>query len=124
MLFVHEVNVTLWANYQSIYSIHRCVSEAALNQPKGKQHHKSSYCPLFFSFSHVPSDEIQLERPEFNSLILTSVISAPEHNRDSPDPATASFPLSIPKSPATPDPLHGRNDHSRDRCFVGKEGEE
>ncbi len=68
-----------------------------------------------------------MERPEFNRvlrLILTSFSSAPEHNRDSPDSATVSFPLYIPKSPAIPDPLHGWNDHPGNRCFVGKEGEE
>lgn len=57
-------------------------------------------------------------------FILTSFSSAPEHNRDSPDSATVSFPLNIPKSPAIPDPLHGWNDHPGNRCFVGKEGEE
>lgn len=59
-----------------------------------------------------------MERPEFNRvlrLILTSFSSAPEHNRDSPDSATVSFPLNIPKSPAIPDPLHGWNDHPRNR---------
>lgn len=59
-----------------------------------------------------------MERPEFNRvlrLIVTSFSSAPEHNRDSPDSATVSFPLNIPKSPAIPDPLHGRNDHPGNR---------
>lgn len=105
----------------SIHPIKGGVREATLIQPRGKKqkHHRGSYCPFFPPPPLSPSDEIPMERPEFNRvlrLILTSFSSAPEHSRDSPDSATVSFFLvKIPKPPAIPDPLHGWNDHPRDR---------
>lgn len=108
----------------SLYTLHptRC-QRSYTNSTKREITSQRFILSPFFSFSPIPSDEIPMERPEFNRvlrLILTSFSSAPEHNRDLPGSATVSFPLNIPKSPAIPDPLHGWNDHPRNRSGEGQ----